>query len=191
MFTPHDWYWSGAPGIYGSARGGLVSAPSTDPAYVAWQALGNLPTPWPQNDSVAALDGVLATLSLPATGLAVPTVAQLAAYANAKAAALLAVSKSYTASGVTIDSDATAATLADWMALLQWAALNPAASTKWVANDNSVTVITATQIDAIAPLVGAYAQSVYGDLALVLTGIQAGTPTITTLAGVDAATWPA
>ena len=79
MFNVHDWYWSGTPGIYGSARGGLVATPATDPAYVAWQALGNLPTPWPGNGSVAALDDVLSTFGLSATGLAVPTVAQLRA----------------------------------------------------------------------------------------------------------------
>jgi hypothetical protein len=72
-----DWYWSGAPGIYGSARGALVANPETDTAYQDW-ADGRNPTVWPQDDggeqTVAALDEVLVNAGLPRTGLGPPPV---------------------------------------------------------------------------------------------------------------------
>ena len=127
--------------------------------------------------------GVFAAPTPPAA-----TQAQLQDYAGDKAAALLANPRPYTSS-VTIKSDATAATLANWLALMDWATRNPSASTQWVADDFTVTPITATEIGALGPLVGAYAQTVYGELATVLGEIASAT--ITTTAQIDAFAWTA
>jgi hypothetical protein len=118
-----------------------------------------------------------------------PTLAQLLAYASAQAQVLLATMGSYTAGATVIKSDATPATLTDWMALQQWAADNPTATTQWVANDNTVTALPATAVGVIAPLVGGFSQAVYQALATILSAIAAGT--ITTTAAIDAASWPA
>ena len=127
-------------------------------------------------------------LVAPVATLPAPTLAQLQDYAGDKAAALLANPRPYTSS-VTIKSDATAATLANWLALMDWATRNPSASTQWVADDFTVTPITATEIGALGPLVGAYAQTVYGELATVLGEIASAT--ITTTAQIDAFAWTA
>lgn len=128
-------------------------------------------------------NGQLVSMSFPA-----PTVAQLQAYAGSKASALLSNMRSYTADGVTLKADATAATLSDLMALAQWGAANPSATFNWISNDFSSTAITGTQIVALAPLVGAYAQMIYGtELNAVLAEITAGTITIT--AQIDAYGW--
>ena len=195
--SPKDAYWLGQPSsqptviLYGSARCGLVAEPATDTAYQAWLEQGFAAWPWPKDESgkvtAAALDGILEAYGLPPTGLVLPTLAQLQTYAGAKAAALLATMRAYTASGVTIKSDASAATLADWLALLQWASDHPSGSTQWVANDFSVTTATAAQIGAIGLLVGPYAQTIYDELATVLGEIAS--TTITTTAQIDAFGW--
>jgi hypothetical protein len=117
------------------------------------------------------------------------TIVQLQVEANAKANSLLGNMRSYSALGATIKSDAIASTIANLIALQQWGAANPTATTNWVANDFSVTQISGAQIVAIAPLVGAYAQSVYAALAAILGQIAGGT--ITTIAQVDSYGWPA
>ena len=88
-----DAYWQGqpvgqsAPILFGSARGGIVAAPSTDAAYAAWRALGYVAWPWPNDatgaKTTAALDAVLESYGLPPTGLTQPTLAQLQAALNA------------------------------------------------------------------------------------------------------------
>lgn len=117
-----------------------------------------------------------------------PSPSDLGAYANAKGAALQATTRSYTSGSTTIVSDTVSATLADWLALQQWASLNPDATTNWVANDGSVTSLPASAIAPIATAVGIYSQSVWQALATVLTQIAAGT--ITTTAQIDSAAWP-
>ena len=119
-----------------------------------------------------------------------PTKSQLQSYAGSKASAMLANMRSYTADGVTLKSDATSATLANLMALAQWGAANPTASFNWIADDYSSTAITGAQIVAIAPMVGAYAQLIYGtELNAVLSQISSST--ITTTAQIDAYGWTA
>ena len=118
-----------------------------------------------------------------------PSAADLGAYASSKAQELLATMGTYTSGATAIKSDATPATLTDWMALQQWAAANPDATTQWVANDNTVTVLPASDVSSVAPLVGAFSQGVYQALATILTAITAGT--ITTTGQIDAASWPA
>jgi hypothetical protein len=128
-------------------------------------------------------NGVLVAPAAPAL-----TQAQLQAYANAKSAPLLAAMRSYVSGGVTLKSDATPATLADLMALAQWGVANAATSQNWVANDYSVTAVTGADFVAFAPMVGAYALSVYAALATVLSEIASSS--IATSAAVDAFAWP-
>lgn len=71
-YNPVNWYWSGSPGVYGSARAALVSDPSTDTDYLTAIFLGNW-GPWPRdqdgNQTADALDAVLMSAGLPPTGL--------------------------------------------------------------------------------------------------------------------------
>ena len=116
------------------------------------------------------------------------TIAQLQEHANAKVNALLTATNPYTAAGVTLKADATGSTIANLLALAQWGTANPTAIENWISNDLTVTPITGAQFVALAPLVGAYAQLLYGtQLAAVLAQIAAGT--ITTTAQIDAFAW--
>ena len=182
-YTPSNWYWNvgqSTTQVWSSARAQYV--PLTDTTYVAWLAAGNVPTPIAD---IASLQIVLAA-AYPAGAPA--TTASLHAYANAKAATLLSNTRSYSAGGPTLKSDATGPTLADLLALLNWGEANPTASTNWVANDSTVTAFTGAQIAAVAPLVGAYAQTIYSaELATVLAEIAAAT--VTTTAQIDAYAW--
>ena len=117
-----------------------------------------------------------------------PTIAELSAYASGKASAIQSVARSYTGGTTSLASDASAASLADWLALQQWASLNPNATTNWVANDGTVTPLPAVAITPIATAVGIYSQSVWQTLAGILTSIAGGT--ITTMAQIDSAPWP-
>jgi hypothetical protein len=119
-----------------------------------------------------------------------PTATQLITYTNAKAQTLLNKARSYTAAGVTIMIDASQGTRTDLGDLAQWGAANTAAAQAWVDDNNTVTSVTGAQYVALAPLVGAYALSIYAVLASALTAIQATSPTITTTAQIDALAWP-
>ena len=90
-FNLSDCYWTGTPGTYGSARGALVSDPSSDAAFLAWQAANARATglPWPA-DATDALDSVLLSHGLPATGLTLANLqAALVAAASGACAAIL------------------------------------------------------------------------------------------------------
>lgn len=104
--------------------------------------------------------------------------ARLIKYVNDKASSLLAVMQSYDTtptSGAVLKADATAETIADLLACMQWGAANQTATKNWVANDGSVTAITGAQFEVLAPLVGAYRQSIYSDkLGACLVQINSG-----------------
>lgn len=190
---PSDWYWSGGPGVYGSARGGVVSNPSTDSAYLAWLTGGN-PTVWPRDNggsqTAAALDAVLTGAGLPASGLVAPTQAQLLSYAYAKIGGLLAVSRVYAlGSGVSVKCDATTQTGADLAGVNAWGTTAPTATTSWVDDFGVSKTITGAQAVTLANAVVAYGQSAYNELGVVTTSILAGTTT--TYAQIDATAWPA
>lgn len=194
IYNPANWYWSGTPGIYGSARGGLVTAPTTDAAYLAWRAGGSIaPTTWPQDESgavtVAALDAVLIAAGLPPTGLASTTKAQLQAAAWAKSQNLLSTSRNYTVVGVvgSISCDALSSS-ANLQGINIWGLANPTGAQAWTDNAYSVFTLTGTEAVAFANAVLAYGQSVYAELATVVTGINSGS--ITTLAQIASAGWP-
>lgn len=136
------------------------------------------------DDTLQVIDGVLTIVG--------PTTAQiksaLQAYANAKALAQMANLETYAGGTTTLKSSATAATLADWAALLQWAAANPDATTQWIGDDSSVTALPASAVSVIANAVTAHSQAIYGALATVLTGIAGGS--VTANSQIDAVAWP-
>lgn len=182
-----DWYWQvGGVGIYGSKRGGLVSAPSTDTDYLAWSALNG---PGAIVPSATVLDDALANVGEPASGLIPPSAPALMAYANGKLMSLMATPRTYAlGSGVSVKSDATTATGADLLSLNVWGTANPASSQPWVDDFGAVTTITGAEAVTLADSVLAYGQSVYVILASAMTGITGAT--ITTTAQIDALSWP-
>lgn len=64
-------------------------------------------------------------------------------------------------------------------------------TTKWVAADGTVHDLDAEQVIAISDAVLAHVSAAFATYSAVLSGIYADPPTITTLAEVDAAAWPA
>jgi hypothetical protein len=63
-YTPHNWYWRKADGtIFSSAAQGVV--PADDPAYVAFQAAGGTPTPYPKDESGQESEAELAAVLAP------------------------------------------------------------------------------------------------------------------------------
>lgn len=117
-----------------------------------------------------------------------PTQAQLLSYGKAKADALLATARQYSAGGITLLIDASQGTRTDLGDLAQWGEANPTATANWLDNADGVTQATGAQFVAMAPLVGAYAMSVYAVLTPLVTSVKAGT--ITTAAAIDSAAWP-
>jgi trimeric autotransporter adhesin len=96
IYTPSNWYWQvTGVGIYGSARGGLVSAPTSDAAYLAFAAING---PGAIVASAAALDEILTAAGLPVSGLTPPAVASLqtALVAAASTAAAAVTAQIYT-----------------------------------------------------------------------------------------------
>jgi hypothetical protein len=90
IYNPSDWYWQvTGVGIYGSARQGLVTNPTTDAAYLAFTALNG---PGPIMATTAALDAVLIAAGLPPSGLTTPAFISLqAALTTATSAACAAI----------------------------------------------------------------------------------------------------
>ena len=121
-----------------------------------------------------------------------PTQAQLQAYANGKANALMAVARTYALAGspaVSVKCDTMPSTGADLAGLNLWGAASPTATTKWVDDFGVATTITGAQGVALATDVVAYGQTVFNELGTATTEISSGT--ITTTAQIDALTWPA
>lgn len=60
-YSPSDWYWLKADGtLFSSARIAIV--PATDEAYLEWLATGNLPTPYPRDESDQESEAELQTV---------------------------------------------------------------------------------------------------------------------------------
>lgn len=61
MYVPTNWYWLASDGrVYSSAKQVVVD--ENDKDYLAWQADGNLPTPWPKNRDGKETDEALAAV---------------------------------------------------------------------------------------------------------------------------------
>jgi len=117
------------------------------------------------------------------------TMAQLRAYANAKLQALLAIARPYTlASGVSVLCDANSDTMIGLDRLASWGAANPTATMAWTDNFATVTTISGAEVVALDAAVPAYWQSVYAELAIVMSAIAAAT--MTTTAEIEASAWP-
>lgn len=117
-----------------------------------------------------------------------PAPVDLKKYASQKANALIATAVSFTSGATTLESDCTSSTISNWMALQQWAAMEPTHTTKWVANNLTVTELPATAVPTIAVAVATRAGAIFGVLAAVLSAIEA--EQITSTAQIDAVTWP-
>jgi hypothetical protein len=195
-YNPSDWYWqitSGAE-VYGSARRGLVAAPTTDVAYLAWSAINGPGSIAPNS---AALDAVLATAGLPASGLTPPTALQLNQYANGKVLGLLVAERLYSGAsvaGVTMPSGVTGITCAEGpaaanlLSINAWGQAAPAATQQWTDDLYAVFTLTGAQAVTFSDAALAYGQSLYAMLATAALAIKAGT--ITTTAQIDALAWP-
>ena len=117
-----------------------------------------------------------------------PTVVELQAYAMRKVNALTGAMVEYTSNSTTIKSDCDQGTIADWMALQQWAMASPLSSKTWVANDYSTQELPAAEVGTISEMVGTRRAAIFAVLAGVLEAIVA--ETVTTTAEIDGAPWP-
>jgi hypothetical protein len=138
------------------------------------------------------VDGVLVAPSSPSPPT--PTQAQLNAAAFSQVQTLLSNSRVYAVAGVTmpagvsgISCDALASS-ADVQAINTWGSANPTSTQQWTDNAFNVFTLTGTQAVTFSDEVLAYGQSVYAELATVVTAIASGS--ITTLARVTSAAWP-
>jgi hypothetical protein len=185
-YNPADWYWQvTGVGIYGSARAGLVSNPTTDAAYLAFEAING---PGSIAAGALALDAVLIAAGLPASGLTAPTRAQLLAYANAKQWALATGGYTITVNAVPLifPSDVVSMGLITGKAA-RLAQPNPPASFDWQTPTGFIT-IAASDFVVVATEIADFVQATFDALAAVFAAIEAGT--ITTTAEIDAASWP-
>lgn len=58
MFTQHNWFWQKENGqIYSSSKKSLIDKNNSD--FMAWQKLGNSPTPWPRDENGSETDEAL------------------------------------------------------------------------------------------------------------------------------------
>ena len=196
MYNPANWYWIGRPDgrqsdvIYSSAKGAIVAANDSD--YVAW-AKSNVATPWPSDaagaKTAAALDDVLGAHGLPATSLAVPTQAQLLAYANNKQWALAVGGFTVHISGTPyrFATDDISLTMMNGK-VARLSQPSPPASFNWQVGPNTWLTISAANFTAAATACADFVQATFDELKVIQAAILAGT--ITTYAAIDAAAWP-
>ena len=183
-FNPTKWYWIiDGTAIYSSAINSIIPPDNQD--YVAWLSYNNQAT---SVKSSADIDNVLLKYGLPVTGLTPLTTDQLIAYAATKADTIVSTFKVYGSKSKTLKADRTASTLSDLLAIQQDAVANPTDPVAWLANDYTVSNLTAADVAALAPIVAADRKAIYAVASSAVTAIKAGT--ITTKADVDALAWP-
>jgi hypothetical protein len=123
---------------------------------------------------------------------AVLTAAQLIAYATARqqliAAGGVSVNVGTSGSPVDVECSMDPTSLIQLQGAASIAAATPSQTFAWVPSTGSPMTLTAAQITTMFGAVSAFIQSTFTELAAVIAAISAGT--ITTKAGVDAASWP-
>jgi hypothetical protein len=176
-----DWYWMvqdhSTFGVFSSARG--VYVPQNDPAFIAWAEL---------NGSAFSIDteaNLIAMLSVRAPGVVVQTVQGLTGYANAKQWSLATAGFTVPIGGknITFTTDEISMALITGKAV-RFMQPGAPASTQWQTGPTTFITIAAADFLTAATAIADFMQSTFDKLAVVLSGIAAGT--ITTKAGVDA-----
>ena len=181
LFNPKTWYWQDAGGrVYSGARQAIVTV--DDAEFVAWQAIGNVPLPWPTDSIGAQTDAALQAV-IAIFGLYLPTPAGLLAYAaNARFNKEIA--------GLTVDGSAIATdrgTQAQVTGAYNFLTANPSLTLQWKAADGSWATVNLAAITAIANAIAGHVQACFAAEATLDAGINATPATVTTFAQIDAA----
>jgi hypothetical protein len=174
-YIPADWYWivgDDRTKVWSSGRAGWVDV--ADPAYAAWLALGNGPTPIGSLDELAA---VLAA-DYPAGMLAV--------YANVRQWALATGGHVVTVNGAAIPFATSVESMALMGGKVQRLGLPGAPATvNWQTGPTTFAAIPAADFITAATAVADFVQATFDKLSDILVGISGGA--ILTTADIDAA----
>lgn len=180
----------GVPNL--SAQGGdgqTVLVPLAEAYPAAWTSA---PCPDAVQPGWTLAAGVFAAPALPQqTGQSLAT--QLAAYAEAKQAALIAGGYAFNVAPAgqpaeIVQADTDVSGRLNLAGLVSLAQINPNLTSIWVQAGGGL-MLTAAEIIALGVAVGTFVVQTYQALATVLAGIASGA--ITTTAQIDAAGWPA
>ena len=192
-YNPINWYWIiGGSQIYSSSSGGVVDP--TDSSYNGWRNSGRAATPIATS---VLLDAELQRIGLPPTGLSTPSPAILKSHANAKVVSLLSAARIYSGSavsgitmpeGVTVILCAEIPSAPDLLAINAWGNANSTSTQRWTDDAYNVFTMTGAQAVTFSNAALAYGQSVYDMLATAV--IDIGNGSITTMAQIDALSWP-
>jgi hypothetical protein len=174
-YVASDWYWvvgDDQTKVWSSGRAGWVDV--ADPAYVAWLARGNGPTPIGSLDELAA---VLAA-DFPAGMLAV--------YANVRQWALATGGHVVTVNGVAIPFSTSVESMALIGGKVQRLGMPAAPATvNWQTGPTTFVAIPAADFIVAATAVADFVQATFDKLSEIVVGINGGT--IRTTADIDAA----
>ncbi len=176
-YTPTDWYWLASDGrLFGSARAGTL-APS-DPVYLAWQAGGRTPTPWPRDATGTQTDAALQEVLTP-YGIFV----DLAAYAAS--ARYVKETGGITVDGVSVATDDRSKIMVMGARIAAEADAN--FTTPFVQSNGASITLTAAQVIAVSNALLEHVQVCFVTFNTVVAEVTASPPTITTTAEIDAA----
>lgn len=172
-----NWYWLAADGrIFSSAVQSIIPAQNAN--YVNWLAAGNIPTPWPKDDTGTQTSAALQWVFDNAGVDVFVDLASYAAYARYNKEI-----SGTTVNGKPVDTtDRSQMTIGNAWALLQ---ASGATSIQFKYADGSYQTMTSDQFKSLALAVGGYVQLCRSTEATIDAAITAGT--ITTAAQVDAA----
>lgn len=177
-YNPLDWYWAASDGrVFGSRRAGMVATPAADADYQAWIAGGFVATPWPRD-----LGGIETAAALSAVTEVYGIFADLTRYAADKRWRI--ETGGIAVSGLSVPTDDRAKTLINGgaSALADGDTIPFKTAAGWV-------TLTGVQLRAIRAAIAQHVQACFSTEAAVVAAIAAGT--VTTIAAVDAASWPA
>lgn len=185
IFNPRDWYWildNSTTQVFSSKVGNYVTV--TDTTYVAWLSSGYQPTQ--RNDTEGNL---LADLNGLIPGYVASTTIGLISYANAKQWRLATSGFTLTLSGqtVTFQTDSQSQVFIAAKSI-RMSYPNPPTTIDWQFAIGFQT-LSAADFGIAAVKIADFVQATFDALRSVDAAIMAGT--ITTLAQVDAASWPA